>query len=93
MPQRVKIKIAGREYALSAESEQQEQNMRLAAEAINSQLSKLDISFPTASPDEKLAFVALNESVQRMGFQMALESLKGEADDLGRRLDTYLQNK
>lgn len=93
MPQNVKINIAGREYALAAESEQQEQNMRVAAEEINSQLRKLDVSFPSASPEEKLAFVALSESVQRIGFQRVFESIKTESDDLNRQLDTYLRNK
>ena len=48
MAQSIKIKIAGTEYPLMANTPEMEQFIRLAAEEINAMLGKYDARFPTS---------------------------------------------
>lgn len=93
MPQNVNIIIAGQEFNLTANSPQQEQDMRVAAEALNTRLRELDSAYAGGTPVSKLAFVALGEAVRRVGYQRAFESLKAESEDLDRQMEAYLLNK
>ena len=82
MEQSITIKIAGKDYPLKATSPEMEQLMRLAAETINQKLAVYDAKFPDKTLVDKLSFVALNETVNRMSSQKRLASLSEEARTL-----------
>jgi len=92
MAQSIKIKIAGVEYPLMASSPEMEQMMRLAAEGINQKLAAYDAKFPNRSLSDKLAFVALNETVARLTSQKRLSEAGEETRKLQEDLESYLMN-
>ncbi len=92
MEQNIKIKIGGSEYSLRAASEEMEQLMRLAAEAINKQLSTYDARFPDKTLSDKLAFVSLNEAIIRMKYQRMRAACDNESKKLQNVVEDYLKN-
>ncbi len=92
MGQSIKIIIAGNEYPLVASSPEMERLMRLAAEAINQKLTAYDARFPNKSLSDKLAFVALNETVSRLTYQKRLSDTGEEAQKLQEDVESYLKN-
>ena len=91
MAQSITIKIAGKTYNLKAASEEQEQFMRLAAEGINKKLSNFDARYSGAEMIDKLAFVTLNEAVNRLAYQARLSELEKEIDALKAETGSYLE--
>lgn len=92
MAQSIKIKIAGKEYPLMASSPEMEQMMRLAAETISHKLAAYDAKYPDKSLTDKLAFVALNETIGRLTSQKKLADASDEARKLQEDVDSYLTN-
>ncbi len=92
MEQSITIKIAGSEYPLKAASPEMEQLMRLAAEAINQKLTVFDAKFPNKTLSDKLAFVALNETISRLSYQKKLARSEEEAKALQKDVESYLKN-
>lgn len=90
MEQSITLKIAGKEYPFKATSPEMEQLMRMAAETINQRLSDYDAKFPDKTLADKLAFVALNETVSRFSCQKKISALGEEVKGLIRETDKYL---
>ena len=93
MAQKISLKIAGHTYNLTVTSEEQEQQYRLAAEAINSRFSAYTRSHPGHSVGDILAMVALGEAALRVGLQKEVEALKEGENALERDLDKYIQDQ
>lgn len=92
MEQSITIKIAGKDYPLKATSPEMEQLMRLAAESINQKLAAYDAKFPDKTLVDKLSFVALNETVNRMSAQKRFSSVSDEARALLGSTGAYLDS-
>lgn len=90
MEQSVTIRIAGKEFPLKATSPEIEQMMRLAAEHINQKLAEYDSRYPDKALADKLAFVALNETVTKISFRRRLEALEDEIRKMTGETDSYL---
>ena len=88
----ITIKIAGKEYQLKSTSEDQEQLMRLAAEAINQKLQAYDAKFPGKELVDKLAFVTLNETIMRLSVQKKLKATEDAEGKLLEQTQSYLDN-
>ena len=91
--QKISLKIAGRTYNLTVTSEEQEQQYRLAAEAINSRFNAYTISHPGHSAADILAMVALSETALLVSLQQEAEALKEGEKALERDLDKYIQDQ
>jgi len=90
MDQSITLKIAGKEYAMKASSPEAERLMRLAAEAINEKLAVYGSRFPDKTLEDRLAFVALNETVSRINFQRRLSLIGEEVKAFQEQTDRYL---
>lgn len=92
MDQKISIKIADRSFNLTASSPQQEEVIRLAADAINKRLASYTQKNPGKTMVELMSMVALNECACRIAFQRDIDARKAEAEKLGSDLDNYLAN-
>ena len=92
MEQSITLKIAGKDYSLKANSPQMEQLMRVAAEAINKKMEAYDAKFPDKTTADKLAFVALSETVGRLSYQKKLSSVNDEVKRMLGQTSEYLDN-
>ena len=90
MDQNITLSIAGKLYPLKASSPGTEEVMRLAAESINAMLDKYNAKFPDRNPDEKMAFVALQQTVSRISAERKLVALNAKLDSLEKELGDYL---
>ena len=92
MGQKITLKIAGRDYSLTAQSEEQEAPLRRAADAINNRLDAYTLSHPGKTALELMSLVALNETLFRMNVQKEIEQYKSSEEQLGQDLDRYLKD-
>lgn len=92
MGQKITLKIAGRAYNLTAQSEEQEATLRRAADAINNRLDAYTLSHPGKTALELMSLVALNETLFRMNVQKEMEQYKASEDMLGQDLERYLKD-
>lgn len=92
MEQSIKIRIAGKEYPLKANSPEMEQMLRLAAETINQKLAAYDAKYPGKPLSDKLAFVAITEAVSRLMSQKKLAEANSEAGKLEEDIESYLKD-
>ena len=92
MEQSITLKIAGKDYSLKANSPEMEQLMRVAAEAINKKMEAYDAKFPDKTTADKLAFVALSETVGRLSYQKKLSSVNDEVKRMLGQTSEYLDN-
>ncbi len=90
MGQSVKLKIAGKEYSLTAASEDQEQLMRLAAKDVNEMLDRFNERFVETDMVDKFAFVAVQEAVGKFYMKARLSQMGGEISSLSSELEAYL---
>ena len=90
MDQKISIKIADRTFNLSASSPEQEEVIRLAADAINRRLDNYTRKNPGKTLVELMSMVALNECACRISFQRDLDANKAEADRLSSDMANYL---
>ena len=90
MAQNIKLKIAGIEYPMVANTPEMEETMRTAAEEINRKFSSYDAKYPDKSVLDKLIIVTLNETVNRIACQKLMRQLGDEAKSLQDGLDAYL---
>ena len=90
MGQSVKVKIAGKEYSLTAASEEQEQLMRLAAKDVNEMLDRFNERFVETDMVDKFAFVAVQEAVGKFYMKARLSQMGGEISSLSSELEAYL---
>ena len=92
MGQKITLKIAGRDYSLTAQSEEQEATLRRAADAINNRLDAYTLSHPGKTALELMSLVALNETLFRMNVQKEIEQYKSSEEQLGQDLNRYLKD-
>ena len=92
MGQKITLKIAGRDYNLTAQSEEQEATLRRAADAINRRLDAYTLSHPGKTAFELMSLVALNETLFRMNVQKEIEQYKASEEMLGQDLERYLKD-
>ena len=90
MDQKISIKIADRTFNLTASTPEQEEVIRLAADAINQRLETFSRRNPGKSMLELLSVVALNEGVCRINIQREMAVQKAEAEQLGKDMANYL---
>ena len=93
MAQRITIRLAGKEYILNADSQEEERRIRLAAESVNSRLSSYMGSFPGHKDTELMPFVALNECIARLSAEEGKKALEDEAAKLLSDTLSYLESK
>ena len=91
MGQSIKLKIAGKEYSLTAASEEQEQLMRLAARDVNEMLDRFNEKFVDTDMVDKFAFVAVQEAVGKFYMKARLSQLGGELSSLSSEVSSYLE--
>ena len=92
MDQKISIKIAERTFNLAASSPEQEEVIRLAAEAINRRLDSYTRKNPGKALIELMSMVALNECVRRIYLQRDIDARDEEVKALGSELDSYLKD-
>lgn len=85
----ITLKIAGKEYRVIATPEQ-EHYYRLAADKVNATLKDYEVRFPTQTLTDKLAFVALSETVARLITKHNCDKQVAKYDNLGKELHNYL---
>ena len=90
MDQKISIKIAERTFNLTASTPEQEEVIRLAADAINRRLETFTRRNPGKNMLELMSMVALNEGVCRINIQREAASQKAEAEQLGKDMANYL---
>ena len=90
MDQKISIKIAERTFHLTASTPEQEEVIRLAADAINRRLETYTRSNPGKSLVELMSMVALNEGVCRINIQREMAAKEAEAEQLGKDMANYL---
>ena len=91
MGQKITLKIGGRDYPLTAESEELEQMMRLAAVDVDKALTQFNARFPDTSLEDKLVFVAVQETVRKLYAKKKWQVLKDEVLSLDAKLASYLE--
>lgn len=89
--QSIKLKIVGKEYSLVAQTPESEGYMRNAAESINKMYQYYEQRFPDTSLQDKLAFVALNETVSMLMLQKKFSGLQAESKELSEEVASYLE--
>jgi len=92
MDQSITLKIAGKEYPLKAATPEMEQMMRIAAEAIGKRLAQYDAKFPEKELVDKLVFVTLNETVNRIAVQRKLAAQEEGEKKLLDEISSYLDS-
>ena len=92
MGQKITLKISGRDYGLTAQSEEQEAILRRAADAINSRMDAYTLSHPGNTALELMSLVALNETLFRMNVQKEMEQFKESEKQLDEDLERYLKD-
>jgi len=90
MDQKISIKIADRMFYLTASSPEQEEVIRLAADAINRRLDNYTRRNPGKTLAELMSMVALNECACRIFLQRDFDASKAEAQQLGQDMANYL---
>ena len=90
MDQKISIKLAERTYNLTAKDPEQEEVIRLAADAINQHLQAYTRRYPGKTPAELMSMLALNECVSRISVQREKAAQEEEAEQLGKDMANYL---
>ena len=91
MAQDITLKVAGKPYRLSAATPEMEQLMRLAAADVTAMMTKFDARFPESSPEDKLAFVAIQEAAGKLSAQKKMSCLVEEIQALDADVAAYLE--
>lgn len=93
MGQNITLKIAGKEYQLVVPTPEREGAMRRAASEINTMLAAYDQKFPEKTTEDKLAFVALGQTVSKFAAENKLKEVEQESLSLNGELLSYLKDK
>ena len=90
MDQKISIKIAERTFNLTAPTPEQEEVIRLAADAIHRRRETFTRRNPGTNLVELMSMVALNEGVCRINIQREMAAKEAEAEQLGKDMANYL---
>jgi len=89
--QSITLKIAGKDYSLKANSPEMEQTMRLAADDVNKLFAHYTDIYQDRAPEDKLAFVALLETVYKISTQRKAKALSDELQAFEKDVENYLK--
>ena len=92
MAQSINIKIAGRQYNLSATSPEHEEVIRKAADDVNRKISQYQEKFPNKGLTEIISFMALNVSMSNIILQKQVKGMKDAEEGLAKELERYLED-
>lgn len=92
MAQKISIKIASRTFNLTANSPEQEEVYRLAAESIEKRYNAFLRSNPGQSAQDLMSMVALTETVVRINLQREMDQFKEAEKVLEQDLAGYLKS-
>ena len=92
MGQKVTIKVNGKTFGVTVNSEAEEELFRKAASAVDNWIALRKEQFSNKSMEDLLTFVSFNECKTRLRSQMELEKIKKELAALNRQLEAYLDN-
>ncbi len=92
MDQKIKIKIEGRPYDLTAKSPQQEEMIRKSAEMLNKMIAYYGGKYSGGDRLDILSIVAINQCMGNLSLQKKIEGLEKEIAELGEELEGYLKN-
>ena len=92
MGQKVTIKVNGKAFGVTVNSEAEEQLFRKAASSVDNCIALRKEQFSNKSMEDLLTFVSFNECKTRLRSQMELEKIKKELAALNRQLEAYLDN-
>ncbi len=92
MDQKIRIRIAGREYDLKSGSPEQEEQIRKSAAMLNSMIDTYQSRYPKKDMIDILSFVALNQGISNVNLIQQIESIKKESKELQKGIDGYLEN-
>ncbi len=92
MGQKIKIRIAEREYNMTVQTPKDEERVRHAANVINAKISGYNAKYPGRSMVDIMAFVALNESIASLTLMEQLNLAKDEAGNLHKDIENYIDN-
>ena len=92
MAQSITVTIAERTFSLKVNSPEHEELIRKAASEINRKVKFYLERFPSKSPNEVMALVALNTGIAYEGLQKEMEMVLGAEESLVKELDGYLEN-
>ncbi len=90
MAQKITLNIAGKTYPLEVKSPAEEQNMRIAARKINSQLEPYS-RMSNVSDFDKLVFVALTHTMEMLRLAKAENVLESSIQSISAELKSYLE--
>lgn len=91
MARKIKLRVAGKEHVLDAETPELERMMRIAAEQTNDILAGFDVRFHDTRIEDKLTFAAIQLGVGKLWAERELELLKSDLRLLEEQLASYLE--
>ena len=91
MGQRMSVKIAGKEFELSAETPEKEEIIRKAAVMLNAHYSSYAQKFANKSMTDILSLVGLYECMKIIALEKSMARVEKEADTLTEDLEAYLK--
>lgn len=93
MAQKIKIRIAGKEFNLNANTPADEELMRTAAEEINKMYSDFSGRYASLTSLDVMMLVALNMTTMKLTSQRTIKAVKEEVGKFSDELETYLSEK
>lgn len=91
MDQSITLTIDGRKYPLKVSSPEMEEVLRSAAEDIKAMLNRYTEKFPDKTLEDKLVFVTLQGTVQKISAQRKLQALSDEVSTFSSDMASYLK--
>ena len=92
MGQKIKVKIADCRFSLEANSPEQEEIIRKAAEHTDKRITGYQEKYPETPLYKILSMVALNMAVENVSFSKRLQEYVKEDEKLAKELEDYLEN-
>lgn len=92
MEQKIRIRIAGREYDLKSNSPEQEGQIRKSADMLNRMIDSYQSKYPQKDIVDILSFVALNQGISNLSLIQKLRDVEEESRDLQKGIEGYLDD-
>ena len=92
MEQKIRIRIAGREYDLKSNSPEQEGQIRKSADMLNRMIDSYQSKYPQKDRVDILSFVALNQGISNLSLIQKLRDVEEESRDLQKGIEGYLDD-
>ncbi len=92
MEQKIRIRIASREYDLKSNSPEQEEMIRKSALILNRMIDTYQSKYPRKDMIDILSFVALNQGISQISLIQKMEDMERESRELQAGIESYLEN-